>query len=58
MAIIIMKMLVWDGIFTNKNLPTCAWIDLTGSILNSAKRLYPFILAALLEDQPGYWEFQ
>lgn len=46
-----MKMLVWVGIFTNKN-STCAWIDLTGSILNSAKGLHPFILAALLEDQP------
>lgn len=57
-AIIIMKMLVWARIVTNKSSLTYRWIGLTSSILNSAKRLYPFILAAWLEDQPGNWEIQ
>lgn len=53
-----MKMLVWARIVTNKSSLTYRWIGLTSSILNSAKRLYPFILAAWLEDQPGNWEIQ
>lgn len=46
----IKKTLVWGEIVTTEISLTCSWIDLTSSILNSATRLDPFILAALLED--------
>lgn len=42
-----MKMLICAGIVTNKSSPMCTWIYFAGSILNSAKRLYPFVSAAL-----------
>lgn len=43
-------MLVWAKVVTTESSLTCSWTDLTSSILNSATRLDPFILAALLED--------